>query len=281
MYSLIKMELYRCIRSKSFWVIVALMCIYSFWQAYSMCEYKDKAIYEINIQQSSIEEQENTVKSEHSEVETRIGMFQLYGTYLHPTFPSNICSIFALLFFGGEISTSFLKNIGSHRRIRKRWFAANTIVIGIGVFCIMLAGYIAAATCSFVKLGYISFTSMQVAFSQELFYYFVWWLVCSVICLGICLFVIFIDHTAVSMALGLFISLKFLPPIIASIERFLGFKVGIISNYLPTNILFQLANVVVGINKEFVNGATVMLALLYLIAILAIGTCKMIKKEIR
>lgn len=281
MHSLIKMELYRCIRSKCFWVVVALMCIYSFSQAHSMCMNKDRVNYEINNQQSSVEVQENAAYSEDSEVETRIGMFELYGAYLHPTFPSNICSVFALLFLGGETSTSFLKNIASHRRIRKRWFAANAIVIRIGVFCIMLAGYIAAAICSFFSLAYVSFTSIDMAFSQELFYYFVWWLVCSVICLEICLLVIFIDHIAVSMALGIFISLKFLPSIIAGIELSLGVKVGIISNYLPTNLLFQLANTAVGINTEYVNVTTVMLALLYLIAILAIGTCKMIKKEIR
>lgn len=249
MLNLIKMDFYRFLRNRYFWItlfVYLLLVGVACWvRASERVEaVKDPEHYMTHVLNEETQEWEEVlaVKSGEPIYDKRIpiDIFYLYGRNLYNYMTLLFFTIFGLLFVSVESSTGYIKNIAGIKGVRSRRVLSNVLITTFGFIGIMAVGYIAAGVIGIMMCGNIGLGSFGTPISSILTHHACWLLAGVGVFLLIYLIYLIIDQSIISMIFSILISLGVIAHLVRGMEGLLKLKDYPIYSHLLVTQMYEL-----------------------------------------
>ena len=285
MLNLIKMDLYRLIRSRYLWLTAIAYILMMLLMTSGVCNQRTEYLrdkehyltYNYNRQTDTYEEilakdSGNPIYDEHIKMDG----LAIYADNLYQAATILFLVIFVILYTSSEMSSGFFKNIGGVKNVRNIRVFSNWFSILLGCALILFAGGMGVFGYILMQFKEVGVGTFGIPTSQ-LIYYIVTWLVSSVgLCLVIYLLTLVIDNPVVCMALGILIGIRVCGKLTSAIEYVLNLNEGSFTNLLLSEQLMHLP-VEYGIEYSKILITTVC----YVVVALIAGTICLRNKDIR
>ena len=285
MLNLIKMDLYRLIRSRYLWLTAIAYILMMLLMTSGVCNQRKQYLsdkehyltYNYNRQTDTYEEilakdSGNPIYDEHIKMDG----LAIYADNLYQAATIIFIIIFVILYTSSEMNSGFFKNIGGIKNVRNIRVFSTWVSILLGCALILFAGGMGVFGYILMQFKEVGVGTFGIPTSQ-LIHYIVTWLVSSVgLCLVIYLLTLVIDNPVVCMALGILIGIRVCGQLTSAIEYVLNLKEGSFTNLLLSEQLMHLP-VEYGIEYSKILITTVC----YVAAALIAGTICLRNKDIR
>lgn len=280
MFNVIKMDMYRMVRSKLTWVLLILIgaiaatCMLTMYREQKFYANKSDLVekaFEQKLEQLSEEEAEE-LRKEHAEDPeySADGLFDIYYFYSKLTQGSQgytiafFIAVFAVIFAGSENSTGFIKNIGGQPLIRHRTILSKGLSIFIFSGMALTITLVVTLLCSMLFFGYIRFGLYSV--SDMIVFTLTQLLLNAALGMVIMCFSVLIRNQAISMAIGAMLSIGVARLFTDNLDDF--FK---IQNFSFSSMLITInkASIPLSFNSNAYRQAWTVVALFMVMAVAA------------
>ena len=285
MLNLLKMDFYRFLRNKYFWItllvylfLVGVVCWMSANERQEANIDPEHYITYVLNEKTQTWEEVRAIESGEPiyDKSIPIDIFYLYGENLDNYMTLLFFTIFGLLFVSVESSTGYIKNIACIKGVRGKRLLSNVLITTFGFIVMMVAGYILASIIGIIQYGNIGFGSFGVPVSSILTHHACWLLAGVGVFLLIYLIYLIINQPIVSMIFSVLISLGAVGRLVGGLDNLLKLKDSPIYSHL---LVTQMQNLPFESGPEY---ATIIVSATLCILVFSVaGTMIIRNKDIR
>ncbi len=281
MFNVIKMDLYRMFKSIITWsilLIVGILGVMSMATTHSEHEYFVNRTLESMVAEGYTEEEAKEELSAEAEdpmysADGEFDIMYFYSKLIINTIIGLFIAVFTVIFVGAENSTGFIKNIAGQPSIRYRTILSKCFSVVVFTCMILILFFAITLICSQLFFGYISFGLYSI--TDMLAFTLTQLLLNTSLCIVVLCITELIRNSAVSMAIGVLLSIGILRMITNKLD-------GLIENFSFTSHLLtvNISSLPLTFNSIIYQQAWVIGAVVLVIAA-SISIFSMKKRDIR
>lgn len=281
MLNVIKMDLYRMFKSKITWIIlliVGILAVMSMATRHSEHEYFVNRTPESMVAEGYTEEEAKEQLAADADdpmysANGEIDIMDFYSKLIINTVIGLFIAVFTVIFVGAENSTGFIKNIAGQPSIRYRTILSKCFSIFMYTCMVLILFFGITLICSQLFFGYISFGAYSI--TDMLAFTLTQLLLNTSLCIVILCITELISNSAVSMAIGVLLSIGILRMITNKLD-------GLIENFSFTShlITVNISSLPLTFNSSVYQQAWIVGAVFLVIAT-TISIFSMKKRDIR
>lgn len=293
MYNAVKMELYRMVRMKSFYVMIIVMAALTFITTWAVDS--ERSYYEDTAQESgqnmdrAMQEAEESLESTEEEEGIVIGMqasmpdddvsdvtlLDMAFSNLQSMILAFYLAIFVVLFCGADFSSGYIKNFVGQAKSRTRLVVAKAVAMSVYTIGMLLLFLGVQAVASGVFLGYI-----HMGDAGSFFSYLAVQAVLHIAFVMICLAIVLVSRsTVISMIFAICICWNVLSLLYMGIDRIAN-KIGVKDFSFSTYTISGRIRMLSDTFSRQDSIETLAVAAVYLILAFVVGSVAFTKKDI-